>query len=102
MQALLLVAEHNGPTVFARIGVMRALTRYVERAFDSSRKESRCGKRKLPRSKRSDIRFGSKGELTALAAYRMHKEKPPAVSCRGFLLESCQTIGIRSYAERER
>jgi hypothetical protein len=27
MQALLLVAEHEGPTMFARIGVMRALNR---------------------------------------------------------------------------
>jgi hypothetical protein len=27
MQALLLVAEHDGPTMFARIGVMRALRR---------------------------------------------------------------------------
>jgi hypothetical protein len=27
MQALLLVAEHDGPTMFARIGVMRALNR---------------------------------------------------------------------------
>jgi hypothetical protein len=27
MAALLLVAEHDGPTMFARIGVMRALTR---------------------------------------------------------------------------
>jgi hypothetical protein len=31
MQALLLVAEHEGPTMFARIGVMRALNRPVER-----------------------------------------------------------------------
>jgi hypothetical protein len=36
--------------------------------------------------------------------HRIHrpKEKPPAVSCRGFSLESFQTIEIRSYAERER
>jgi hypothetical protein len=27
MEALLLVAEHNGPTMFARIGMMRALNR---------------------------------------------------------------------------
>ena len=27
MQALLLVAEHDGPTMFARIGMMRALRR---------------------------------------------------------------------------
>jgi hypothetical protein len=28
MKALLLVAEHDGPTMFARIGVMRALNRH--------------------------------------------------------------------------
>src|SRR3984893_6612169 len=37
MQALLLVAEHDGPTMFARIGVMRALNRHIERVFDPSR-----------------------------------------------------------------
>jgi hypothetical protein len=30
MEALLQVAEHDGPTMFARIGVMRALNRLVE------------------------------------------------------------------------
>jgi hypothetical protein len=38
MQALLLVAEHDGPTMFARIGMMRALNRDVERVFNPSRK----------------------------------------------------------------
>jgi hypothetical protein len=46
MQALLLVAEYSGPTMFARIGVMRALNRHVERVFDSSRR-----KRKLARDR---------------------------------------------------
>jgi hypothetical protein len=32
MEALLLVAEHDGPTMFARIGVMRAINRKVERS----------------------------------------------------------------------
>jgi hypothetical protein len=49
MQALLLVAEHDGPTMFARIGVMRALNRHVERVFDPSRKEKHWGRRKLAR-----------------------------------------------------
>ena len=39
MQALLLVAEHNGPTDFARIGVMRALNRHVERVFNPDRED---------------------------------------------------------------
>jgi hypothetical protein len=51
MEALLLVAERNGPTMFARIGVMRALNRHVERVFDSSRKEKHWGKRRLKRDR---------------------------------------------------
>jgi hypothetical protein len=51
MEALLLVAEHNGPTMFARIGIMRALNGDVERVFDSSRKETHWGKRKLARDR---------------------------------------------------
>jgi hypothetical protein len=47
MQALLLVAEHDGPPMFARIGIMRAINRHVERVFDSSRKQKHWGKRKL-------------------------------------------------------
>jgi hypothetical protein len=39
MQALILVAEHNGPTMFARIGVMKALNRHIERVFNSDRKD---------------------------------------------------------------
>jgi hypothetical protein len=33
------LAEHDGPTMFARIGVMRALNRHVERVFNSDRKD---------------------------------------------------------------
>jgi hypothetical protein len=47
MQALMLVAEQDGPTMFARIGVMRAINRHVERVFDLSRKDRNWGKRKL-------------------------------------------------------
>jgi len=39
MEALILVATSGGPTMFARIGIMRALNRYIERVFDPSRKE---------------------------------------------------------------
>ena len=49
MEALMLVAEHGGPTMFARIGVMRALNRHVERVFDTSRKDHHWGRRKLAR-----------------------------------------------------
>jgi hypothetical protein len=49
MEALILVATLGGPTMFARIGVMRALNRDVERVFDTSRKDAHWGKRKLKR-----------------------------------------------------
>jgi hypothetical protein len=51
MLALLLVAEYDGPTMFARIGVMRALNRHVERVFDTSRKDHHWGRRKLTRDR---------------------------------------------------
>jgi hypothetical protein len=49
MEALLLVTEHDGSTMFARIGLMRALNRHVERVFDPSRKDHHWGKQKLKR-----------------------------------------------------
>ena len=49
MESLILVATLGGPTMFARIGVMRALNRGHVREFDSTRKETRWGKRKLKR-----------------------------------------------------
>jgi hypothetical protein len=49
MQALMLVAEHDGPTMFARIGIMRALNHHVERVFNPSRKDRHWGRRKLKR-----------------------------------------------------
>jgi hypothetical protein len=49
MEALILVAEKGGPTMLARIGVMRAVNRHVERVFDPDRKSHHWGKRKLKR-----------------------------------------------------
>jgi hypothetical protein len=49
MEALILVATLGGPTMFARIGIMRALNRHVEHVFDTSRKDKHWGKRKLKR-----------------------------------------------------
>jgi len=51
MESLLLVVEFGGPTMFARIGIMRALNRQVERVFDPTRKDPRWGKRKLSRER---------------------------------------------------
>jgi hypothetical protein len=51
MEALILVAMSGGPTMFARIGVMRALNRHVERVFNPSRKDHHWGRRKLARDR---------------------------------------------------
>jgi hypothetical protein len=39
MQALILVAEHGGPTMFALIGVMRALRRHKRKAAPAPRRK---------------------------------------------------------------
>jgi hypothetical protein len=51
MEALILVVTLGGPTMFARIGVMRALNRHVERLFNPARKDPHWGKRKLGRDR---------------------------------------------------
>jgi hypothetical protein len=51
MKALMLVAEHDGPTMFAWIGAMRALNRHVERVFNPDRKDQHWGRRKLARDR---------------------------------------------------
>ncbi|MFK4725840.1 hypothetical protein ABIE89_006940 [Bradyrhizobium niftali] len=40
MEALLLVAEHNGPTMFARIGMMRALHRHRPKDTPAPRRKA--------------------------------------------------------------
>jgi hypothetical protein len=47
VEAMLLVVEHNGPTMMARVGVMRALNR----VFNPDRKDPFWGKRKLARDR---------------------------------------------------
>ena len=49
MEVLMLVARLNGPTMMARIGVMKALNRHVVRKFNPDRKDKYWGKRKLKR-----------------------------------------------------
>jgi hypothetical protein len=51
MEALILVAEHNGPTMMARIGIMRALNHHHVREFNPDRKDHHWGKRKLARDR---------------------------------------------------
>ena len=50
-EVLMLIGEHGGDPMMARIGVMRALNRHVERLFDPSRKETHWGRRKLARDR---------------------------------------------------
>ena len=48
-QCLMQAAEKSGPIEFARMGMLQALNRHVERVFDTSRKEHHWGRRKLVR-----------------------------------------------------
>jgi hypothetical protein len=49
MQALILVAEGGGPTMFARVSIMRALNRHYVPEFNPKGKEPHWGRRKLKR-----------------------------------------------------
>jgi hypothetical protein len=51
MEALGLVATLGAPTMFARIGMLRAINRHVERVFNPDRKEHHWGRRKLARDR---------------------------------------------------
>src|SRR5258707_8464737 len=44
MESLILVVQLGGPTMFARIGIMRALNRNGERTFIPSRKDAHWGR----------------------------------------------------------
>jgi hypothetical protein len=49
IEALLMAAEDRGPLMHARVGMLRALNRHVERVFNPDRKDTHWGKRKLKR-----------------------------------------------------
>jgi hypothetical protein len=51
IEGLMLVAELDGPTTFARIGIMRALNRHVERVLNPDRKDHHWERRKLARDR---------------------------------------------------
>jgi hypothetical protein len=46
---VLMLVSRSGPTMMARMGVMKALNRHVEREFNPDRKDQHWGKRKLKR-----------------------------------------------------
>jgi hypothetical protein len=50
-EALLMAAEDRGPLMHARIGMLRALNRNVERVFNPDRKDTHWAKRKLARDR---------------------------------------------------
>jgi hypothetical protein len=53
----LMLCSRGGDTMLARIGVMKALNRHVERVFNPDLKETHWGKRKLKRTNdRADLR----------------------------------------------
>jgi hypothetical protein len=47
IQMLIDVAEDRGPMLFAKMGIVRAVNRDVESAFNPGRKDPHRGKRKL-------------------------------------------------------
>jgi hypothetical protein len=49
IEALMLVVQLGGPTMFARIGIMQALNRDHVREFNPSQKQKHWGRRKLRR-----------------------------------------------------
>ena len=49
VEALIMAAEGRGPLMHARIGMLRALNRHVERVFNPDPKDHRWGRRKLTR-----------------------------------------------------
>jgi hypothetical protein len=49
IEALIMAAKNRGPLLHARVGMLRALNRNVERAFNPDRKDTHWGKRNLKR-----------------------------------------------------
>jgi hypothetical protein len=49
VEALIMVAERRGPLLHARVGMLRAMNHGVERVFNSNRKDTHWGRRKLKR-----------------------------------------------------
>lgn len=51
VEMLIMAAEGRGPLMHARIGVLQALHRNVERVFKTGEKTTHWGKRKLARDR---------------------------------------------------
>jgi hypothetical protein len=51
IEALIMAAEDRGPLLHARVGMLRALNRNVERVFNPDRKDHHWGRRTLARDR---------------------------------------------------
>ena len=51
VRMLIDAAEDRGPMLFAKMAMLRAVNRNLERAFDRSRKDHHWGRRKLTRDR---------------------------------------------------
>jgi hypothetical protein len=74
MEALILVADLGGPTMFARIGIMRALNRHVERVFNPDRKDHHCA---FPRRASYSIIISSSTQRWSRSIGRRARHRPP-------------------------
>jgi hypothetical protein len=73
MEALILVAESGGRTMFARIRIVRALNRHVERAFDPTRKSPIGGVASWPATANFPSRDHRNEFLQAEPSTSLHK-----------------------------
>lgn len=85
MVALILVAETRGPTMIARIGVMRALNRHVEPVYNPDLKMPHWGKRKLKRDRWTERDFSYHVALLSAVSQRTPpiqcgRQGPPSVT----------------------
>ena len=89
MFALMLVVDLNGPTMMARIGIMRALNRHVERVFDPSRKEKALGTQEAgsgSMTQPGNVRFDAfrtrarRRAMSEMCQYRTHAKQSPRYS----------------------
>jgi len=90
MQALMLVAEHNGPPMFARIGVMQAINRHVERSVRSVAQGSSLGTAKVGAGSMTEARNYREGLIRRAATFRAGHpalEEPGPASCSTRQLE---------------
>ena len=83
----MLVAELGGPTMFARIGVMRALNRHVERVYDLSRKEKHGGAGN----------WRGTGENSAFTRLCIDERAGTWAHLRATAVEHCQELALVSW-----